>query len=184
MGKLMIVKPWPGMLKTLWKDPDRFIDTYWAQFGNYLSGDSATKDEGGYFLVRGRIDDLINVSGHLLSTAETEGALISHPDVTEAAVVGKPHEIKGSGLCAFVVLKKDIEQDKELQKVLVKHVRQKLGAIYSIGEIRFVKALPKTKSGKVMRRVLRKIAAGETNITNLGDLSTLADESVIKELIK
>ncbi len=184
MGKLMLDRPWPGMLKTLWKDPDRFIHTYWAKFGKYLSGDGATKDERGYLWVKGRIDDIILVSGHNISTAETESALISHPYVVEAAVVGKPHEIKGQDTYAFVVLSKDMDANKEFQKVLIGHVRQKLGAIYGIGEIRFVKALPKTKSGKVMRRVLRKIATGETNITNLGDLSTLADESVIQDLIK
>jgi acetyl-CoA synthetase len=184
MGKLMLTKPWPGMLKTLWKDPDRFIQTYWAKFGGkYLSGDGATRDEDNYLWVKGRIDDIILVSGHNISTAETESALISHPCVVEAAVVGKPHDIKGQETYAFVVLGKDVGQDKELQKVLVKHVRQKLGAIYSIGEIRFVEALPKTKSGKIMRRVLRMIARGEKNITNLGDLSTLADESVIRDLI-
>jgi acetyl-CoA synthetase len=188
MGKLMIVRPWPGMLRGLWKNPERFIKTYWHKFGKYLSGDGATKDEDNYLWVKGRIDDIILVSGHNISTAETESALISHPLVVEAAVVGKPHEIKGQEIYAFVVLKTGepifSETVNLLKGVLIKHVRGKLGAIYTIGEIRFVERLPKTKSGKIMRRVLRKIAAGEKNITNLGDLSTLADESVIQELIK
>ncbi len=184
MGKLMFSRPWPGMLKGLWKDPERFSKTYWHKFEKYLSGDGAVEDEDGYFWVTGRIDDLINVSGHLLSTAETEGALISHQYVTEAAVVGKPHKIKGNELYAFVVLGKEVDMDKEFQIVLVKHVREKLGPIYTIREIKFTEKLPKTKSGKIMRRVLRKIAAGEKNITELGDLSTLADESAIQNLLK
>lgn len=186
MGKLMITRPWPGMLKGLWRNPERYRRTYFEKFGEYLTGDGAVMDGDGYFWLKGRIDETIKVSGHLLSTAETESALISSGIVTEAAVVGRPHEIKGNEIFAFVVLKPELEPSEELKGQIVGYVRRKLGPIYSIETdcIQFVSELPKTKSGKIMRRILKKIAAGERDIEKLGDLSTLADPEILQKLIR
>jgi len=183
-GYLLIDKPWPGMLRGFWNDEgnQRFKETYFAQFpGNYVSGDSARIDEDGYYWLMGRIDDVINVSGHRIGTAEVESALVSHDMVAEAAVVGFPHEIKGQGLYAYVTLKAGMEGSDELKKILVAHVRKEIGPIATPDKIQFAEGLPKTRSGKIMRRVLMKIAEG--NVSNLGDTSTLADPSVVGDLV-
>jgi acetyl-CoA synthetase len=181
-GYLCIRKPWPGIMRTVYGDPDRFVDTYFSQFpGMYFTGDGARKDEDGYFWLMGRVDDVMNVSGHRLGTAEIESALVSQELVAEAAVVGFPHDIKGQGIYAFVTLKSGIEKKENLKKTLVSHVRKEIGPIATPDKIHFADALPKTRSGKIMRRILRKIAEGD--IENLGDTSTLADASVLKALI-
>jgi acetyl-CoA synthetase len=182
-GYLVIKRPWPGMMRGVYGDPERFRETYFVQFpGVYFTGDGARKDKDGYIWLMGRVDDVINVSGHRLGTAEIESALVSHEAVAEAAVVGYPHEIKGQGIYAFVTLKSGIEQSDELKRSLVAHVRKGIGPIASPDKIQFSDALPKTRSGKIMRRILRKIAAGD--IETLGDTTTLADPSVVENLIK
>ncbi len=182
-GYLVIEQPWPGMMRTVYGNHQRFIDTYWKQFPPYYTtGDGARKDEDGYFWLMGRLDDVINVSGHRLGTAEIESALVSHPAVAEAAVVGMPHEVKGQGIYAFVILKADVEPSEELKKELVQHVRKEIGPIATPDKIQFAEGLPKTRSGKIMRRILKKIAAGE--VEDLGDTTTLADPSVVDQLIK
>jgi acetyl-CoA synthetase len=182
-GFLVIKKTWPGMMYTVYGHPERFKETYFSQFpGVYFTGDGARRDEDGYFWITGRIDDVINVSGHRLGTAEIESALVSCPDVAEAAVVGYPHEIKGQAIYAFVILKKGITRRENLQSELIKHVRKKIGPIAAPEKIQFVDALPKTRSGKIMRRILKNIAQGKFD--QLGDTSTLADPSAIEELIK
>ncbi|TSA13183.1 MAG: acetate--CoA ligase [Deltaproteobacteria bacterium] len=182
-GFLVIKKTWPGMMHTVYGHPERFKETYFSQFpGLYFTGDGARRDKDGYFWITGRIDDVINVSGHRLGTAEIESALVSYPDVAEAAVVGYPHEIKGQAIYAFVILKKGITRRENLQSELIKHVRKKIGPIAAPEKIQFVDALPKTRSGKIMRRILKNIAQGKFD--QLGDTSTLADPSVIEELIK
>lgn len=181
-GWLCIKKPWPGMMRSLWGDPERFKATYFSRFpGYYTSGDGARKDEDGYYWFMGRIDDVINVSGHRIGTAEVESSLISHPQVSEAAVVGMPHKIKGQGIYAFVTLNTGQKASEELEKALKIHVRRQIGAIATPDVIQFADGLPKTRSGKIMRRILVKIAAGD--VTNLGDTSTLADETVIETLV-
>ncbi|MCS7242416.1 acetate--CoA ligase [Candidatus Caldatribacterium sp.] len=183
-GYLVIEKPWPGMLRGTWGDPEnkRIKEVYFSRFpGKYLTGDGARVDEDGYYWIMGRIDDVINVSGHRLGTAEIESALVAHPAVAEAAVVGFPHEIKGEGIYVYVVLKEGYEPSKELEKLLVSHVRMMIGPIATPDKIQFATGLPKTRSGKIMRRILRKIAAGA--IEELGDTSTLADPSVVEELV-
>ncbi len=181
-GYLCVRKPWPGIMRTVYGDPDRFRDTYFSQFqGMYFTGDGARKDEDGYFWLMGRVDDVINVSGHRLGTAEIESALVSHSLVAEAAVVGFSHGIKGQGIYAFVTLKSGVEKAENLKKTLVSHVRKEIGPIATPDKIHFADALPKTRSGKIMRRILRKIAEGD--IDNLGDTSTLADPSVVEVLI-
>jgi len=181
-GYLCIRKPWPGIMRTVYGDPERFVDTYFSQFtGMYFTGDGARRDEDGYFWLMGRVDDVMNVSGHRLGTAEIESALVSHPLVAEAAVVGFPHDIKGQGIYAFVTLKCDVEKTENLRKNLTGHVRKEIGPIATPDKIHFADALPKTRSGKIMRRILRKIAEGD--IENLGDTSTLADPSVVEALI-
>jgi len=182
-GYLVIKKPWPGLMRRVYGDPERFKKTYFVQFpGVYTTGDGARIDEDGYYWLMGRIDDVINVSGHRLGTAEVESAFVSHRQVAEAAVVGMPHKIKGQGIYAFVTLKADAEKTDALKKELVSHVRKEIGPIAKPDRIQFADALPKTRSGKIMRRILTKIAAG--NIGELGDLSTLADPSVVESLIK
>jgi len=182
-GVLCIEEPWPGMMRTVYGAHERFYETYFTQFpGYYTAGDGARKDEDGYFWFMGRLDDVINVSGHRMGTAEIESALVSHPAVAEAAVVGFPHEIKGEGIYAFVTLKLGVEKTEQLKKELIAHVRKEIGPIASPDKIQFTDALPKTRSGKIMRRILVKIAAGDTS--NLGDTSTLADPSVVESLIK
>ena len=182
-GKLCIRKPWPGMMRTMWGDHDRFIDTYFTMFDNvYFAGDGCRIDEDGEYWLMGRIDDVVNVSGHRIGTAEVESALVSHEKVAEAAVTPMPHDIKGQTLYAFVTLVGGIEESDELKKELVMHVRKEIGPIATPEAIQFAPSLPKTRSGKIMRRILRKIA--EKNTDNLGDISTLADPSVVEALIK
>jgi len=182
-GFLIIRKPWPGMLRGVWGDQARFKQQYFAGFkGVYESGDGARCDEDGYFWIMGRVDDVINVSGHRMGTAEIESALVSHPTVAEAAVVGQPHEIKGQCIYAYVTLKAGYDESEELLKELKIHVRKEIGPIAAPDVIQFAPGLPKTRSGKIMRRILRKIAADETE--TLGDTSTLADPSVVTDLIE
>lgn len=182
-GYLTITKPWPGIMRTVYGDPERFKETYFSQFpGRYYTGDGARKDSDGDFFLMGRLDDVINVSGHRMGTAEVESALVSHDKVAEAAVVGMPHEIKGQGIYAFVTLNSGVEGTDDLKKELVKHVRTEIGPIATPDKIQFASGLPKTRSGKIMRRILKKIAAGE--IRDLGDTSTLADPTVVDDLIK
>lgn len=182
-GYLAIRKPWPGMMRTVYGQHERFKETYFSQFpGLYFTGDGARKDEDGYFWLMGRVDDVINVSGHRMGTAEIESALVSHPKVAEAAVVGMPHDIKGQGIYAFVTLKAGVEKSDELKKELVAHVRKEIGPIATPDVIQFADALPKTRSGKIMRRILRKIAAND--VEQLGDTTTLADPTVVDVLVK
>ena len=182
-GKLCIRKPWPGMMRTMWGDHERFIDTYFTMFENlYFTADGARVDEDGDYWLMGRIDDVVNVSGHRIGTAEVESALVSHDKVAEAAVTPMPHEIKGQALYAFVTLVGHVAESDELKKELVMHVRSEIGPIAAPEMIQFAPALPKTRSGKIMRRILRKIA--EKNTDNLGDITTLADPSVVEALIK
>ena len=179
-GYLVIKKPWPGMLRTVWGDPDRYLEQYWKRFpGSYFTGDGARKDEDGYFWIMGRVDDVINVAGHRLGTMEVESALVSHPKVAEAAVVGRPDELKGSALVAFVTLRQGLEPGEGVRAELKGHVVKEIGAIARPDEIRFSEALPKTRSGKIMRRLLRDIAAGKET---LGDTTTLEDYSVLAKL--
>ncbi len=181
-GHLCIRKPWPGFMRTVWGDPQRFKEQYFIQHpGLYFTGDGARKDEDGFFWLMGRVDDVINVSGHRLGTAEIESALVSHPSVAESAVVGYPHDIKGQGIYAFVTVKEGFKPTDELKKELVNHVRKEIGPIASPDKLHFTDALPKTRSGKIMRRILRKIAEGA--IGELGDTSTLADPDVVSRLV-
>ena len=178
-GMLCIDKPWPGMLRGIWGDPERFEEQYWSMVpGKYLTGDNARCDSDGYYWIMGRIDDVINVSGHRLSTIEVESALVSHPNVAEAAAVGRPDEIKGQAIAVFVTLR-DAEASDELRKELKQHVRKEIGALAQPDDIRFTNSLPKTRSGKIMRRLLRNIAAGEEAT---GDTSTLEDFTVLAKL--
>jgi acetyl-CoA synthetase len=182
-GKLCIRKPWPGMMRTMWGDHDRFIDTYFTMFPDlYFTGDGCRKDQDGDYWLMGRIDDVVNVSGHRIGTAEVESALVSHEKVAEAAVTPIPHDIKGQGLYAFVTLKEGIPETEELKKELLLHVRKEIGPIAVPEAIQFAHGLPKTRSGKIMRRILRKIAEGDTS--NLGDITTLADPTVVESLVK
>jgi acetyl-CoA synthetase len=182
-GNLVITYPWPGMMRTLYGDHQRFIETYFSMYkGLYCTGDGARRDEEGYYWITGRVDDVINVSGHRMGTAEVESALVLHAAVAEAAVVGYPHELKGQGIYAYVTLKTSVEPTEELRKQLVEHVRREIGPIASPDILQWAPGLPKTRSGKIMRRILRKIAASE--IDQLGDISTLADPSVVIELVR
>ena len=182
-GYLVIKRPWPGLMRGVYGDPKRFKETYFLRFpGVYTAGDGARVDEDGFYWLMGRIDDVINVAGHRIGTAEVESALVSHDAVTEAAVVGMPHEIKGQGIYAFVTLKVGVEKSDELKKALKTHVRKEIGPIATPDAIQFADGLPKTRSGKIMRRILSKIAAGNTE--DLGDTSTLADPSVVTDLVK
>ncbi len=182
-GELVIRKPWPGMMRTVYKNHERFKETYFTKYpGVFQTGDGARKDRDGYFWIIGRIDDVIKVSGHRLGTMEIESSLVSHPSVAEAAVVGYPHEIKGEAIYAFVTLKEGFAKSIELKSELTAHVRNTIGPIAKPEKLQFADALPKTRSGKIMRRILRKIASGD--IKDLGDISTLADPSVVEILIK
>jgi acetyl-CoA synthetase len=182
-GYLVIKRPWPGLMRRVYGDPERFKNTYFIQFpGVYTTGDGARVDKDGYYWLMGRIDDVINVSGHRIGTAEVESALVSHDKVVEAAVVGIPHEIKGQGIYAFVTLMANVEKSDELKKELVAHVRTEIGPIATPDKIQFADALPKTRSGKIIRRILAKIGAGD--VDNLGDTSTLADPAVVHTLVK
>jgi acetyl-CoA synthetase len=182
-GYLVIKRPWPGLMRRVYGEPERFKNTYFIRFpGVYNTGDGARIDEDGYYWLMGRIDDVINVSGHRIGTAEVESALVAHKSVAEAAVVGIPHDLKGQGIYAFVTLKVGVDKSDELRKELVAYVRQEIGPIATPDIIQFADALPKTRSGKIMRRILTKIGAGD--IDNLGDTSTLADPSVVETLVK
>ncbi len=179
-GKLIIRRPWPAMLRTIYRDKERYKKQYWSEFqGNYLTGDGARRDEDGYFWIVGRIDDVLNVAGHRLGTSEIESALVSHPRVAEAAVVGRPDELKGQGVVAFVTLKTGVDASRELKVELRDHVGTHIGAIAKPDEVRFAEALPKTRSGKIMRRLLKEIASG-AKVT--GDTTTLEDFSVLAKL--
>ena len=182
-GILVISGSWPGQARTVYGDHPRFIETYFTHYpGYYFAGDGARRDEDGYFWITGRVDDVLNVSGHRMGTAEIESALVLHELVSEAAVVGYPHDIKGQGIYAYVTLNKGVEPSEELKKALIALVRKEIGAIAHLDILQWAPALPKTRSGKIMRRILRKIAANE--LDTLGDISTLADPSVVSELIE
>jgi acetyl-CoA synthetase len=182
-GKLCIRKPWPGMMRTTWGDHDRFIDTYFTMYPNiYFTGDGCRVDPDGDYWLMGRIDDVVNVSGHRIGTAEVESALVSHPKVAEAAVAPMPHDIKGQGLYAFVTLKEGEHESDDLRKELALHVRKEIGPIAVPDKIQFAPGLPKTRSGKIMRRILRKIA--ENAVDQIGDTTTLADPHVVEALVK
>jgi len=184
-GKLCIKKPWPGMMRTMWGDHDRFVETYFTMYKDlYFTGDGCRVDEDGDYWLMGRIDDVVNVSGHRIGTAEVESALVSHDKVAEAAVAPMPHDIKGQGLYAFVTLVEGVDPSDDLRKELVKHVRKEIGPIATPDRIQFAPALPKTRSGKIMRRILRKIAEGITDKATLGDTSTLADPHIVDALIE
>ena len=181
-GNLVITRPWPGMMRTVYGDHPRFIETYFSMYkGLYFTGDGARRDEDGYYWITGRVDDVINVSGHRMGTAEVESALVLHPAVAEAAVVGFPHDIKGQGIYAYVTLKMGVEPTEALRKELIAHVRKEIGPIASPDALQWAPGLPKTRSGKIMRRILRKIAANEVDA--LGDTSTLADPNVVTDLV-
>jgi acetyl-CoA synthetase len=183
-GKLCIKQPWPGMMRTMWGDHERFIDTYFTMYDNlYFTGDGCRIDDDSDFWLMGRIDDVVNVSGHRIGTAEVESALVSHEKVAEAAVAPMPHEIKGQGLYAYVTLVDGIDPDESLKKELVMHVRKEIGPIAAPDKVQFAPSLPKTRSGKIMRRILRKIAEGITDKGSLGDTTTLADPTVVQDLI-
>jgi len=183
-GNLCIKRAWPGQMRGVYGDPERFFNTYFTQFpGKYFTGDGAKRDKDGYYQITGRVDDVINVSGHRMGTAEIESALVAHPKVAEAAVVGYPHEIKGQSIYAFVTLNTGVEKSDELKKELVAHVRKEIGPIATPEMIQWADVLPKTRSGKIMRRILKKIAAGEFDKSGMGDTSTLADPTVVDTLI-
>jgi len=182
-GALVIKKPWPGIMRGVYGDPKRFQETYFEQFpGYYVAGDGARRDKDGYYQITGRIDDVLNVSGHRMGTAEIESALVKHSMVAEAAVVGYPHEMKGESIYAYVTVKTGVEKTDELKKELVAHVRKEIGPIATPEKIQWADGLPKTRSGKIMRRILKKVAADQ--IDDLGDTSTLADPSVVDDIVK
>ena len=182
-GALCIKVPWPGIMRGVYGDPKRFQETYFEQFpGYYVTGDGCRRDKDGYYQITGRIDDVINVSGHRMGTAEVESALVAHKSVAEAAVVGMPHEIKGQGIYAYVTLKTGVEKSDALKKELIAHVRTVIGPIATPDKIQWADGLPKTRSGKIMRRILKKVAAND--LGNLGDTSTLADPSVVDDIVK
>lgn len=181
-GNLVITRSWPGQMRTVWGDHDRFFQTYFSTYpGTYFTGDGCRRDADGYYWITGRVDDVINVSGHRMGTAEVESALVLHKTVAEAAVVGMPHDIKGQGIYAYVTLNAGETPSDELRKALVAWVRQEIGPIATPDAIQFTPGLPKTRSGKIMRRILRKIAEGD--VSSLGDTSTLADPSVVDDLV-
>jgi acetyl-CoA synthetase len=182
-GNLCIADSWPGQMRSVYGDHKRFIDTYFVQYpGTYFTGDGCRRDEDGYYWITGRVDDVLNISGHRLGTAEVESALVAHAQVAEAAVVGYPHDIKGQGIYCYVTLNAGLDGDEDLKKELVQWVRKEIGPIASPDLIQFAPGLPKTRSGKIMRRILRKIA--EDDFSNLGDTSTLADPAVVDDLIE
>jgi len=182
-GNLCLASSWPGQMRTVWGDHERFFQTYFTTYpGLYFTGDGCRRDADGYYWITGRVDDVINVSGHRIGTAEVESALVAHQKVAEAAVVGFPHEVKGQGIYAFVTLNVGEEGDDALRVELDRDVRKQIGALAAPEKIHFTPALPKTRSGKIMRRILRKIAEGETE--GFGDTSTLADPSVVRTLLE
>ncbi len=179
-GFLIIRQPWPSMVRTIWGDPERFKEQYWTRVpGAYFTGDAARRDNEGYYWILGRVDDVMNVSGHRLSTMEVESALVRHPAVAEAAVVGKPHEITGQAVCCFVTLKRGEHDHDKLGKELRQWIAHEIGAFARPEEIRFTESLPKTRSGKIMRRLLREIV---TSHTVTGDVTTLEDMAVVTRL--
>jgi acetyl-CoA synthetase len=181
-GNLVLLDSWPGQMRSVYGDHQRFIDTYFKAFRNmYFTGDGARRDADGYYWITGRVDDVINVAGHRLGTAEIESALVAHPQVAEAAVVGFPHEIKGQGIYAYVTLISGVEASEPLRLELREWVRREISPIATPDALQWAPGLPKTRSGKIMRRILRKIAANEQD--QLGDISTLADPSVVAQLI-
>ncbi|WP_294201942.1 acetate--CoA ligase [uncultured Sphingomonas sp.] len=181
-GNLVIADSWPGQMRTVWGDHDRFFQTYFTTYkGKYFTGDGCRRDEDGYYWITGRVDDVINVSGHRMGTAEVESALVAHAKVAEAAVVGMPHDVKGQGIYAFVTLNSGVEEDEALRAELVQWVRREIGPIATPDALQFAPGLPKTRSGKIMRRILRKIA--ENQVDALGDTSTLADPAVVDHLV-
>ncbi len=181
-GNLVLNRSWPGQMRTVWGDHNRFFETYFTTYpGKYFTGDGCRRDEDGYYWITGRVDDVINVSGHRMGTAEVESALVLHPDVAEAAVVGFPHDIKGQGIYAYVTLNSGSQGGEDLRANLVKWVRKEIGPIATPDAIQFAPGLPKTRSGKIMRRILRKIAEGD--VSNLGDTTTLADPTVVEDLV-
>lgn len=182
-GNLVIKSSWPGQMRTIYNDHERFLKTYFSEYpGYYFTGDGAQRDEDGHYWITGRVDDVLNVSGHRLGTAEIESAVVAHPATAEAAIVGMPHEIRGMGVCAFIILKSGETATDSLKAELNRHVRTEIGPIANLDAIYIVDALPKTRSGKIMRRILRNLAAGQ--YVGLGDLSTLADSSVINQLVE
>jgi acetyl-CoA synthetase len=182
-GNLVLTDSWPGQMRTVFGDHQRFIDTYFKTYpGMYFTGDGARRDEDGYYWITGRVDDVLNVSGHRMGTAEVESALVAHPQVAEAAVVGYPHDVKGQGIYAYVTLMEGAEESADLEKALNETVRAEIGPIAKPDVLHFTPALPKTRSGKIMRRILRKIA--ENEFSSLGDTSTLADPAVVDALIE
>jgi acetyl-CoA synthetase len=181
-GNLVIADSWPGQMRTVWNDHARFFQTYFSTYpGKYFTGDGCRRDADGYYWITGRVDDVINVSGHRMGTAEVESALVAHSKVAEAAVVGMPHDVKGQGIYAYVMLNANAEPSEELRKELVQWVRREIGPIATPDVLQFARGLPKTRSGKIMRRILRKIA--ENQLDGLGDTSTLADPTVVDALI-
>lgn len=179
-GKLVIRRPWPGMLRGLWGDPRRYQDVYWTEVkGSYFTGDGSRQDQDGYFWIVGRIDDVLNVAGHRIGTAEVESALVSHPKVAEAAVVGRPDSLKGQALVAFVTLRSSVIPDPAIREELRQHVAREIGPVAKPDDIRFAEALPKTRSGKIMRRLLKQIASGAEI---KGDTTTLEDLNVLAKL--
>ena len=183
-GNLCINRSWPGQMMAVYGDPQRMFDTYFVQFpGKYFTGDGCRRDKDGYYQITGRVDDVINVSGHRMGTAEVESALVSHPKVAEAAVVGYPHEIKGQSIYAFVTLNSGVEKSDELKKELVAHVRKEIGPIATPEIIQWSDMLPKTRSGKIMRRILKRVAAADFDYKNFGDISTLADPTVVDTIV-
>jgi acetyl-CoA synthetase len=182
-GNLVITDSWPGQMRTVYGDHQRFVDTYFSTFeGTYFTGDGARRDEDGYYWITGRVDDVLNVSGHRMGTAEIESALVAHNVVAEAAVVGYPHDIKGQGIYAYVTLMGGVEPTEELRAELQQWVRKEIGPIAKPDLIQWAPGLPKTRSGKIMRRILRKVAADDYG--ELGDTSTLADPSVVRDLVE
>ena len=182
-GNLIITDSWPGQMRTVYGDHQRFADTYFSAYpGTYFTGDGCKRDEDGFYWITGRVDDVINVSGHRMGTAEVESSLVAHSSVAEAAVVGYPHDIKGQGIYAYVTVTAGTETSDDLKADLVRHVRKEIGPIASPDLIQFAPGLPKTRSGKIMRRILRKIA--EDSFDNLGDTSTLAEPEVVHDLIE
>jgi len=182
-GNLAINSSWPGQMRTIYNDHERFLQTYFSEYpGYYFTGDGAQRDEDGHYWITGRVDDVLNVAGHRLGTAEIESAVVAHPATAEAAIVGMPHEIRGMGVCAFIILKSGEKETEALKAELNRHVRAEIGPIANLDAIHIVEALPKTRSGKIMRRILRNLVAGQ--YVGLGDLSTLADSSVINQLVE
>jgi acetyl-CoA synthetase len=181
-GNLCIADSWPGQMRTVYGDHQRFLETYFSTYpGLYFTGDGCRRDEDGYYWITGRVDDVLNVSGHRLGTAEVESALVAHPKVAEAAVVGYPHDIKGQGIWCYVTLNAGETPSEALKQQLIAWVRKEIGPIAAPDVIQWAPGLPKTRSGKIMRRILRKIAEGD--VSNLGDTSTLADPGVVDELV-